>query len=269
MKPLAVFTLVMTALFSAPAATPSPADDSSAATPPVRIAIIKADDVRGLAPQWDRFIALAREKQVKVSLGVIGNSLEKDPKGAYARWLADLAKAGDVELWHHGWDHAKNDVNGVTVFEFNRSGLAHQKAHLQKTQSLLLEKAGVTLTTFGSPNNAMDADTASALNALPALTGVFCNVNEAVCTPLLRGKVLMPMTLRGEADGTGKPNFEKFKAAYAQRPAGLAFAAIQFHPPFFNEQAFAEFSQIIDFLKAEGWTFVLPADYLRSQAPKP
>lgn len=233
---------------------------------PRRIAIIKADDVRGLSPKWTRFIALAREKQIKVSLGVIVNSLERDPSGDYARWLTDLAKAGDIELWHHGWDHTRNDVNGVTVFEFKNSGLSHQREHLQKALAVMKAKTGVEMTVFGSPNNAMDADTAAALNGLPALTGVFCYPTESVCTPLLRGKILLPMTLRGEADGTGKPVFEKFKEAYAKRTAGLGFAAIQFHPPDFTPEALAEFGKIIDFLKAEGWVFMLPSEYMRTRA---
>ncbi|HSI07964.1 MAG TPA: DUF2334 domain-containing protein [Rariglobus sp.] len=248
---------------------PTPAALAAESSPAPRIAIIKADDLRGFSDKWDRFIALARKKQVKVSVGVIGNSLDRDPEGAYARWLVNLGHAGDVEFWHHGWDHAKNDVNGVTVYEFTRSGLSHQCEHLQKTLTVFREKTGITITTFGAPNNAMDADTAEALNDLPALTGVFCNVGESVCTPLLRGKVLMPMALRGEANGTGKPDFKKFKEAYAQRPSGLAFAALQFHPPYFSDQAFVEFAAIIDFLKAEGWIFMLPSEYLRLQGSKP
>ena len=240
-----------------------------AASPAPRIAIIKADDLRGLSEKWNRFIALVRQKQVKVSIGVIGNSFERDPQGSYARWLTDLGQAGDVEFWSHGWDHTKNDVNGVTVYEFSHSGLSHQREHLQKMQTVFHEKTGITLMTFGAPNNAMDTDTAEALNGLPALRGVFCQVGESVCTPLLRGKVLMPMALRGEADGTGKPDFNKFKEAYAQRPAGLAFAALQFHPPYFSDQAFVEFAAIVDFLKAEGWVFMLPSEYVRAQTGKP
>ena len=262
-KPLLLVAALLFAAVSF-AAEPAPAPLPAADAP--RLAIIKADDMRGLAPQWDRFIALAREKHVKVSIGVIVNSLERDPKGDYARWLADLAKAGDIEFWHHGWDHSLTKLNGASVWEFKNSGLPHQREHFQKALAVMKEKTGVDMTVFGSPNNAMDADTATALNAIPALTGVFCYADEAVCTPLLRGKVLMPMTLRGEADGTGKPVFEKFKEAYAKRPADLRFAAIQFHPPYFTDQALAEFGKIVDFLKAEGWVFVLPSEYMRAQA---
>lgn len=266
MKKLLLATATLQLAAAIFAAEPSPVPQPA---PSMRIAIIKADDVRGLSPKWDRFIALVREKRVKVSLGVIANSLERDPSDDYARWLINLAKAGDVELWHHGWDHAKNEINGTTVYEFKNSGLPHQREHLQKAQTLMFQKTGVTMAAFGSPNNAMDADTAVALNDFPALSGVFCHANESVCTPLLREKVLMPMALRGEADGTGKPVFEKFKQAYEERPADLTFAAVQFHPHNFTDQAFTEFGKIIDFLKAEGWVFMLPSDYMRIQTATP
>ena len=266
-KPLFALAAFLGLVAAAFAVEPAPAP-LPAAQPP-RIAIIKADDMRGPAPQWDRFIALVREKHVKASIGVIVNSLERDPSGDYARWLTDLSKPGDIELWHHGWDHAQNKVNGVTVSEFKNSGLPQQREHLQKAITVLKQKTGVALSVFGSPYNAMDADTAAALNDIPALIGVFCYANDTVCTPLLHGKVLMPMTLRGEADGTGKPVFEKFKADYAKRPADLRFAAIQFHPPYFTPQGLEEFGKIVDFLKTEGWVFVLPSEYMRTQNPKP
>ncbi len=233
-----------------------------AAAPAPRIAIIKADDIRQESPQMDRFIDLAREKNVKVSLGVICDSLENDPDGSYARWLSKLVKSGDVELWHHGWDHSKRDVNGATIYEFSNSGPSAQKEHLEKAEELMKEKTGVSMAVFGAPYNAMDADTAAVLNDRPDIVGVFCYNGNADSLSVLRGKVLLPMTLRGEGDGTGKPDFEKFKQDYAKRGTGLRFAAIQFHPAFFDQQRLGEFGQIVDFLKAEGWIFMLPAEYI-------
>ena len=69
------------------------------------------------------------------------------------------------------------------------------------------------------------------------------------------------MLLRGEQDGTGKPNFKKFVAAYKQT-ANIRFTALQFHPNAFTESAFEEYVQIIDFLIREGWKFYLPSDYI-------
>ncbi|HAS82622.1 MAG TPA: hypothetical protein DCS43_08130 [Verrucomicrobia bacterium] len=41
-------------------------------------------------------------------------------------------------------------------------------------------------------------------------------------------------------DGTGKPNFEKFKAEYAKNK-NLSFSAIQFHPNNFGDEHFTEY----------------------------
>jgi hypothetical protein len=69
------------------------------------------------------------------------------------------------------------------------------------------------------------------------------------------------MSLRGESNGTGKPNFEKFKAEYLKQK-NLSFAAIQFHPNAFGDEHFTEYTKILDFLISEGWTFMLPTEYV-------
>lgn len=69
-----------------------------------RIAIINADEVRGLNGKWDRFIKLSQEHGANLSLGIILNSLEKsDP--AYEAWLKKMGETSKVEFWNHGWDH--------------------------------------------------------------------------------------------------------------------------------------------------------------------
>ncbi len=74
------------------------------------------------------------------------------------------------------------------------------------------------------------------------------------------------MNPRGEVDGTGKPNFAKFKAEYAQKKQP-SFSAIQFHPGYFGDEHFKEYAKILDFLLADGWTFVLPSEYVDAQVP--
>src|SRR5690606_10624887 len=86
-----------------------------------KVAIIKADDVRGKHAKWDRFINLSRDRHIKVSLGLIGNSL-KAPDPEYLQWLKDWIQSGQVEFWHHGWDHAKWNVGDQKVSEFGGSG---------------------------------------------------------------------------------------------------------------------------------------------------
>jgi peptidoglycan/xylan/chitin deacetylase (PgdA/CDA1 family) len=229
-----------------------------------RIAIIKADDVTGVSPKWDRFFKLAEEHGVPVSAGVIGNSFEKQDE-RYDEWLKKWEATGKVEFWHHGWDHRRWDEQGTYKSEFSGTGFDHQKDHLAKTQDAAKAALGKPFAAFGTPFNDMDADTAKALNAIPELKMFFCKPG-AEPNKDLKDKILLPMNLSGENDGTGKPNFAKFKEVYEARKAdpSLTFCAFQFHPGAFAEEGFGEFASIVDFLKTEGWTFMLPAEYAKS-----
>lgn len=227
---------------------------------PQRIAIIKADDVTSPHKKWDRCFEIAHEREIKVSAGIIANSLEK--QGAdYVDWIKKWEKTGKVEFWNHGWDHKRWSEDGKEKSEFGNSGFDHQMGHLTKTQKAYKQATGKDFTTFGSPFNAMDGDTATALNRIPELRLIFCYPGAAP-TKAMEGKILLPMTLRGEHDGTGKPNFEKFKQDYANKDKPeLTFAALQFHPMGFSEKGFEDYAAILDFLKSEGWIFMLPSEY--------
>jgi peptidoglycan/xylan/chitin deacetylase (PgdA/CDA1 family) len=229
-----------------------------------RIAIIKADDVTGVNPKWERFFKLAQQLGVPVSAGVIGNSFDKQD-AKYDEWLKTWEATGKVEFWHHGWDHRRWDEAGQYKSEFSGSGFDHQKDHLAKTQEAAKAALGKPFIAFGTPFNDMDADTVKALNELPELKMFFCRAQSEPAKEL-KDKILLPMNLQGENDGTGKPNFAKFKEAYEKKKAdpSLTFCAFQFHPGAFAEEGFAEFSAIVEFLKAEGWTFMLPAEYAKS-----
>lgn len=229
-----------------------------------RIAIIKADDVTSVNPKWERFFKLAAEHGVPVSAGIIAVSFEKQDE-KYDEWLKKWEASGKVEFWNHGWDHKQWTEEGQKKSEFGGSGLEHQSEHLTKAQNAAKEALGKPFNTFGSGFNAMDADTAKALNGIPELKMVFCYPG-AKPTKDMKDKILLPMTLRGENDGTGKPNFTKFKEEYEKKKAdpSLTLAAIQFHPAAFSEEGFKDFSSIVDFLKAEGWTFMLPGEYAKT-----
>ena len=63
-----VFILVMIAT-----ATPGLAEEKE--SPAMKIAIIKADDVREPTEAWNRFIAVSTQRNVNVSCGIICSSL--------------------------------------------------------------------------------------------------------------------------------------------------------------------------------------------------
>lgn len=226
-----------------------------------KVAIIKADDIRGSTEKWNRFFALSKEKGVKVSAGIICQSLENG-KPDYFDWLKTLHASGDVEFWNHGWDHKRwTAENGKELREFSGTGYEHQKKHFDQSQALMKKALGVAPVAFGAPYNASDADTTRVMNEDSALRLVFCYDKQRFAD-----KVSAPMNLRGESDGTGKPNFAKFKTEYAQKKQS-SFSAIQFHPGNFGDEHFKEYAKILDFLIADGWKFVLPSEYVGSQAP--
>lgn len=229
---------------------------ASAQDKPEKIVIIKADDIRCPADGWNRFFELSRAKGVKVSAGIICDSLQNDQPD-YFDWLRTLQATGLVEFWNHGWDHKRwvNDRN-EQIREFAGTGYAHQKKHFTDAQEIMKKILGAPPVAFGTPYNASDSDTARVMKEDPDMRLFFCYEPQD-----LGDKTVARMNLRGESDGTGKPNFEKFKETYMQNE-GLTFTALQFHPNNFDEERLAEYGKIIDFLTAEGWIFMLPSEYV-------
>lgn len=222
----------------------------------VKIAIIKADDVRGKTSKWNRFFAISAEKEVKVSAGIICDSLSGGDK-AYFDWLRALHSSGQVEFWNHGWDHKSwTDETGARISEFSGSGYEHQKKHFEDAQAIMKRVLGSAPIAFGTPYNALDDDTINVMNENAEMRLFFCYQAKG-----LKDKVLVPMKLRGEPDGPGRPNFERFKEEYFTRKE-VSLSALQFHPNAFEEEHFKEYSKILDFMISEGWTFLLPTAYV-------
>lgn len=226
-----------------------------------KIIIVKADDLAGITPAWNRFFNLSREKGVKVSAGIIANTLEGE-KSEYVGWLKKIQATGQVEFWNHGWDHRRwTTSERGELSEFGGSGYEHQKQHFGLARQIMSDLLGSVPIAFGTPYNAIDADTVKVIDEDADLRLFFCRREEGRTR-----KLLAPIVLNVEGDGTGKPNFEKFKAGYAQE-RGLAFSAIQFHPNSFTDAHVAEYGRILDFLIAEGWTFLLPSEYVALAQP--
>ena len=220
-----------------------------------RIVIIKADDVRKRTENWDKFFELSRARGVPVSAGIVCDSIEKNDS-QYGDWIRASHESGWVEFWNHGYDHKRwKGENGLKFHEFNRTGYDHQKKHFETCQQLLKDVLGQEPIAFGAPYNAMDEDTLRVIHENNNLHLIFSYTKQDT------SKWSALMLLRGEQDGTGKPNFKKFVAAYKQT-ANIRFTALQFHPNAFTESDFEEYVQIIDFLIREGWEFYLPSDYI-------
>src|ERR1700722_13803648 len=99
------------------------------------VVIIKADDFRGPSPAWENFLDVSRKAGIKVSIGVIAESIAGNEDTA--NWMKAEEARGDVEFWDHGWDHKQWTDKGGTISEFGGSGLAHQREHFAEAQAAL------------------------------------------------------------------------------------------------------------------------------------
>lgn len=228
-----------------------------------KVVIIKADDLRKPNAKWIRFMQIVKAKSIKASVGIIAHNFPHNESDA-VKWVREHQNSGRIEFWNHGWDHKRwKDKSGTNISEFLSSGYKHQKQNLDKSQKKLSAILGRTMSTFGAPFNAMDANTVKALETMPELIAIFhYPKKKPIRSVWPDSKTMLYMHLVGENEGVGKPNFEKFKIKYENQRGNVRFTALQFHPSVFSEEGFQAFESIIDFLKQDGWTFMLPNEYI-------
>lgn len=230
-------------------ATTSPASALPLPNPLVPV-VFKVDDLvstpdGGVPERWKRVADLARERQIKFSVGIIANSLEGE-KPVYFGWIKEQRETGLFEFWFHGYDHKGWKEEGRDVSEFKGTSYEHQKDHFVRSQALARKKLGFAFTTFGSPFNASDAVTARVLAEDSDITVWLYGdrANPAGKTVLDRvGAVSIEQPLF-------VPNSAKFIEGYAKHAAGRGCYVIQGHPAQWDDARWAEFVRIVDFLQA-------------------
>ncbi|CAM2949265.1 DUF2334 domain-containing protein [Rariglobus hedericola] len=249
--------------------------------PPAHIVpvVFKLDDVRTndsgyLSDRWRKLLPLVRERQIKLSLGVIANSLE-NPKPAYIAWLKEMHATGLVEFWFHGYDHGVRKVGDVEAAEFTALTYGEQKERFDKSQKLAQEKLGFTFQTFGPPGGGKLAATDADLDA-----------TARVLTDDPSMKVWLypsPIDARGEKlNAAGKvtvldrvwavnieqplfvPNSEKFIAGYNKHAANRRYFILQGHANKWDEPRWAEFLKIVDYITQNKIPTLLPTELAAS-----
>ena len=221
-----------------------------------QLIMLKADDVvfdtvNIISSRWRLFIDYIESKNIKASLGIIGNSLEKG-NDSYYSYLKFLSESGRFELWNHGYTHILNgvDKNGMKYEEFLKTPIEYQKEHLLKTQSLALEKLNIVLHTFGAPGNAIDTTTTKAIDAFGEIKVWYFGLSNS-------DKLVLNRSVEIEYP-TGNPDFTKFQLYY--NPS-KSYIVLQIHPNNWDDKKFSEFKKAIDFLIQKGVTFINPYEY--------
>jgi peptidoglycan/xylan/chitin deacetylase (PgdA/CDA1 family) len=225
-----------------------------------QIIVLKLDDVTWhgahgevpVSPRWQRVADFVEQSHIKASFGIIGFSLERD-NPAYFNWIKDLHRKGIVEFWNHGYKERKAaDKEG----EFE-GPLDEQRHSLQRTQTLAKEKLGLELKVFGQHWSGVTADTEKALAEIPAITMWFYGPKDS--TKFVFERVL---TLENP---TFVPDFDKFKERYERLARNKPCLALQGHPNAWNDQRWAGFVKIIEYLKAQKCVFLTPSEYMASR----
>lgn len=221
-----------------------------------QLIILKADDLLYddktiISNNWTRFFHFVVSEKIKASAGVICNSLQTDD-ARYFGLLQYLNKTGYIELWNHGYDHILDarHPDGTKYDEFRNSSLAFQTDQLRKAQTLAKEKLNITLRTFGAPGNAIDSTTIQALEAFDEIKVWFFGLSGS-------DKLVLGRSADMEYPA-GKPDYDSFVKNYDPSKEYLVF---QIHPNQWDDSQFETFKQIIEFLKNQRSTFILPYEY--------
>jgi peptidoglycan/xylan/chitin deacetylase (PgdA/CDA1 family) len=226
------------------------------------VVIFKMDDLRasstpsGLAAAWDRLFDYVDAKPLTVSVGIIGNSLESTIP-AYPESIRRIHATGRVEFWNHGYLHVRDQPPGT--YEFKGTTLTYQQTNFQTTQSLARERLGFSFATFGAPYNASDATTRQVLEVDPDMQ-ISLYGTTAIFGPTVSRLLNLERWLNLEVSAGIIVDYNTFVANYQaqrQRP----YLVLQGHPVSWDLAEFDTFTRIVDFLIADGVTFMTPSGY--------
>ncbi len=217
--------------------------------------ILKADDMifqeKLISKRWLKFIKYCVENNIKASIGIIGNSLEKGNTDYYD-YLKLVHKSNFIEFWNHGYTHVLGvkDSTGKVYSEFRDSGYEYQKTALEKTQNLCKKYLGFYPAAFGAPGNAIDNTTTKVIDENSEIKIWFFGKKET--------KKFLIKRLAEIEFPYGHPIYEKFINNYLCDEKLLTF---QIHPNMWDDEKFIVFNKIIEYLEAKNVTFLTPSEY--------
>ena len=217
--------------------------------------IIKADDLAGypgkdeiIPKRWQKFVDIIENYNIKATIGIIGNSLVFDDK-EYFNWIKKYNDDNLIEFFNHGFLHRQFNFDSKTYQEFNGTTTEYQLQLINHTNKLAKEKLNIDLVTFGSPYNAKDKNTMSALNQ-SSIKYWFGGFND------FKG---FNLTQRLDIEKpTHKVNLEYFKDNFGIKE----YSVIQVHPNSWDRASFEDFELMIEFLLEKRCKFIFAKDII-------
>lgn len=244
-------------------ATSAPRAQTPAAPSHIVPVVFKLDDVRTndsgyLSERWRRLLPLVRERKIKLSLGVIANSLEGD-KPAYFEWLGQMQATGLVEFWFHGYDHGVHAAGDSDAPEFAARTYEEQKERFEKSQKLAKEKLGFAFRTYGPPGGGKlqpsaddEATTRRVMEEDPDMRVWLYPKPMDEAGRILNGGGKIAVLDRVWAVNIEQPLFvpnpEKFIAGYNKYAPVRRYFILQGHANKWDDARWAAFLKIVDYV---------------------
>lgn len=241
------------------------------------IVILKLDDLRDESQyEFKQVAEYVINNNIKASFGINGAYLEgMSDQDSFIQDIKSWHNSGNIEIWHHGWDHSKADDRSWFEYknrneddrsEYQTLSTNYQKQYkdFKNTQDIVENKLGITMRSFGSPYNQNDETFVEVVNQFPQIKVLFF--------PRTTVTEQLPLSIRTDAGrlniengGTGEIDIDFFIDNFNSYDHSMPYMVLQAHPGAFDNQAFADFKKICDFLIKAGYQFHTPYQYYLSQ----
>lgn len=195
-------------------------------------------------------------KKIKATIGAVAIKFDATAISTLAPYLnaTNLSNEKLLEVWHHGYDHTAPEFIGTTY--------AYQKAHFENANDSIKNSLRLQMRSFGAPFNHNDAVTNTVISE---------NSNYKVCMfndPAPSAGILNLTNRVNMEIATGNPDYNFFYTNYnTYKTVYTDYMVLQGHPYLWGTAELAQFSQIVDYLIAQGCVFVTPYEYYLSLNP--
>lgn len=224
--------------------------------------ILKMDDLRSnynrsYNKNWGKFIKTIQNYNIKAGLGIVAVDLSNKASQKFKDSLTSFHNSKYFEIWHHGWDHKKNNYppENNNRGEFSGTSYEFQKDHFENSIKYAKSELGIVMKTFGAPYNQTD-DVFSKIIKENQDIKVWLYGNNKNS---YNGLVLSRGSRNLLESSTGVVSFDSFLRAFEN--SKTPYLVLQGHPGKWDDESFAQFDQVITYLKAQNVIFVLPYEY--------
>lgn len=243
------------------------------------VVILKLDDLREtFLTNFEMVADYILEKDIKASFGINGKYLVgKTDDNAIVHKTQSWNSSGNIEIWHHGWDHSKamdrswyeykdrNRDDRITYSDIEtNTNYERQYKDFKRNLEIVNEVLGISMNTFGSPYNQNDETTIEVINQFPEIKVLFFP-RTPVTNQFELSINVDAGRLNIENQEVGNVDYDFFKNNYKSYDHTMKYMVLQAHPGQFYKSNLRTFKKICNFLIKQGHTFMTPYEFYKHQ----